>query len=388
MSTEDLRKFPRRPLGMLGAAGAFGAVLGATRPAAAQSIDDVLTKKKLQVGMLVDFPPFGLTDSKGQPDGYDADVAKLMAKYMGVELELVPVTGPNRIPYLLTSKVDILIATFGITPERARQSMFSIPYSSIDIVLLAPKTTKVTSFDDLKTLKVGVARASTQDTAITAKAPPGTHIMRFDDDATAIQAILSRQVDAVGVGTLIAKQLRTMNPSANYEDKLVLRHQPNGITLRRGQYRPARLDQHLHLLHQEQRRAGRDLPQVAGHPAARTAGVLNRGGRAAELRAPRPPRNSPRENPPCPLTAAFACPAGCPACSAPPALSVPCWAPAAPPQRSHRRLLTKKKLQVGLLVDFAPFGRHRQQGPAPTATMSTSPGSWPSTWASSANWCR
>ena len=90
---------------------------------------------------------------------YDVDVAKLMAKYLGVELELVPVTGPNRIPYLLTSKVDVLVAIFGITPERARQVQFSIPYSSIDIVLMAPKDSKIANAADLKALKVGVARA-------------------------------------------------------------------------------------------------------------------------------------------------------------------------------------------------------------------------------------
>jgi polar amino acid transport system substrate-binding protein len=145
------------------------------------------------------------------------------------------VTGPNRIPYLLTSKVDLLVATFGITPERARQVQFAIPYSSIDIVLMAPKGTKISNAADLKPLKVGVARASTQDTAITAAAPKDTRIMRFDDDATTAQALLSNQIEAIGVNTVTARQIQAMNPAAGYETKFVLRHQPNGITLRRGQ---------------------------------------------------------------------------------------------------------------------------------------------------------
>jgi polar amino acid transport system substrate-binding protein len=225
----------RRPLALLGAAGLLAASLGAARPAAAQTIDDLLGKKKLLVGILVDLPPFGVTTSSNQYEGYDVDVARLAAKYLGVELELVPLTGPNRIPYLLTSKVDLLIATFGITPERAKQVQFSIPYSSLDIVLLAPKSAKIASAADLKPLKVGVARASTQDTAITAAAPQGTRIMRFDDDATSAQALLSRQIDAIGVNTITAKQIKDMNPSADYEAKMVLRHQPNGIAIRRGQ---------------------------------------------------------------------------------------------------------------------------------------------------------
>ncbi len=229
----DRLTMSRRPLGLLGAGAALVALGGAT--AQAQSIDDVLTRKKLQVGILVDLPPFGISTGANKYEGYDVDVATLMAKYMGVELELVPVTGPNRIPYLLTNKVDVLVATFGITPERARQVMFAIPYSSIDIGVLAPKSTKLAGAEDLKPLKVGVARASTQDTAITAAAPAGTRIMRFDDDATAAQAILSGQIDAIGVNNITAKQIIDMNPAGNYETKMVLRHQPNGITLRRGQ---------------------------------------------------------------------------------------------------------------------------------------------------------
>jgi polar amino acid transport system substrate-binding protein len=235
MSTDRSLRLSRRPLGLLGAAGAVLATIGAAAPAEAQSIDDLLTKKKLQVGILVDLPPFGLATGTNKYEGYDVDVATLMAKYLGVDLELVAVTGPNRIPYLLTSKVDVLVATFGITPERARQCMFSIPYSSIDIEVLAPKTTKIATVADLKALKVGVARASTQDTAISAIAPAGTQIMRFDDDSTTAQAILSRQIDVIGVNNITAKQIMDMNPAADYEVKMVLRHQPNGITLRRGQ---------------------------------------------------------------------------------------------------------------------------------------------------------
>ena len=234
MSVSSVR-FSRRPLAALGITGMLAAGLGMAKRANAQTIDDVLGKKKLMVGILVDLPPFGVVNASNQYEGCDVDVAKLMAKYLGVELELVPVTGPNRIPYLLTNKVDVLVATFGITPERARQVQFAIPYSSIDIVLMAPKDRKIAGAVDLTPLKVGVARASTQDTAISAVAAQGTRIMRFDDDATTAQALLSGQIDAIGVNTVTAKQIKTMNPTAGYETKFVLRHQPNGITLRRGQ---------------------------------------------------------------------------------------------------------------------------------------------------------
>ena len=158
-----------------------------------------------------------------------------MAKYLGVECELVPVTGPNRIPYLLTGKADVLVATFGITPERARQVQFCIPYSSIDIVLMAPAERKIDAAADWR--RSGWAwRAPARRTPRSA----GSRRRARASCASTMtprtaQALLSNQIDAIGVNTITARQIQGMNPSANYEAKLVLRHQPNGITVRRGQ---------------------------------------------------------------------------------------------------------------------------------------------------------
>ena len=90
----------------------LGAALTAFAPlASAQSVADIKKKGEITIGMLVDFPPYGTTNAQNQPDGYDADVARLLAKDLGVKLNLVPVTGPNRIPFLLTNKVDLLVAS-------------------------------------------------------------------------------------------------------------------------------------------------------------------------------------------------------------------------------------------------------------------------------------
>lgn len=213
----------------------FGALAATTlaMPAQAQSIDDILTRKKVLIGMLVDLPPFGLLNAQGKPEGYDADVAALIGKYMGVEVEIVPVTGPNRIPYLLTNKVDMLVATFGITPERAKQVMFSIPYSAIEIQLIGPQKMSIKSLADTAGKKISVARASTQDTALTAAVPKTANIMRFDDDASSAQAFISGQVDLFGSNNVIGSQLAAANPGLGLEPKIVLRSQYNGITVRR-----------------------------------------------------------------------------------------------------------------------------------------------------------
>ena len=92
----------------LGAAAALAVGLVAG-PVAAQTPDEIQARGTVNIGLLVDFPPFGILDEAGNPDGYDADVARLLAEDMGVELNLVPVTGPNRIPYLVSNQVDILV---------------------------------------------------------------------------------------------------------------------------------------------------------------------------------------------------------------------------------------------------------------------------------------
>lgn len=211
------------------------AMLTAWAPAAlAQTAEEIKKKGTLTVGMLVDFPPYGTVDAQNQPDGYDADVARLLAKDLGVKLNLVPVTGPNRIPFLLTNKVDVLVASLAITPERAKQVQFSAPYSAATIVLYGPKKFAIKTPADLKGVRVAVARASTQDTALTAIAPEGTEIRRFDDDASAMQALLSGQVDAIGCSTTVAAQI-AKRAGDGYENKLVLRQQLMAVAMRQGQ---------------------------------------------------------------------------------------------------------------------------------------------------------
>ena len=207
----------------------------AAAPAFAQTPADLKKKGEINVGLLVDFPPYGTTNAQNQPDGYDADVARLLGKEWGVKVNLVPVTGPNRIPFLLTNKVDLLVASLAVTPERAKQVQFSDGYSAATIVLYGAKKANIKAPADLKGVRVAVARASTQDTALTAIAPEGTEIRRFDDDASAMQALLSGQVDAIGCSTTVAAQIAQRAPANTFEDKFVLRQQVMAIAMRPGQ---------------------------------------------------------------------------------------------------------------------------------------------------------
>lgn len=205
----------------------------AVSSAMAQTTEEIKARGSINIGMLVDFPPFGILDAQGKPDGYDADVAKLLAQDLGVTANIVPVTGPNRIPYLISNQVDILVASLGITEERAKQVDFSQPYAGIEIFVVGDVKLEIDDAADLSGQNVGVARASTQDTAITEIAPDDATIQRFDDDATAVQALISGQVPLIGASNTVIAQIKRVAPE-RFEPKFSLRQQSQGIATRPG----------------------------------------------------------------------------------------------------------------------------------------------------------
>lgn len=209
-------------------AGLLGAV-----SASADALNDITSRKKVLVGIDLGIAPFGMTDEKMQPQGSDVDVARQFAKDMGVELEIVPLTGPNRIPYLMTKKVDMVISVFSITPEREKVISFSKPYGVNQLVLGAPKSVAVNSVPELGGKRVGVVRGNLQDTVLTAVAPKEAKIVRFDDDATVATALASGQVDAIVTPRTSLTTIAKTNPSKGIEVKQVLKSQPYAIGLRK-----------------------------------------------------------------------------------------------------------------------------------------------------------
>jgi len=218
---------------MLATVGA-GLLASAIAPmATAQTIDSIKSAGTVKIGMLVDFPPFGIMNTNNEPDGYDADVAKLLGKELGVKVEIVPVTGPNRIPYLQSNQVDLLVASLGITEERAKSVDFSQPYAGISIGVFGATDAAVAKPEDLSGKTIGVARASTQDTAVTKIAPKDAKIQRFDDDSSAVQALLSGQVELIGVSNVVAGQIDKAAPG-RFDQKIQLSQQVQGIAVRKG----------------------------------------------------------------------------------------------------------------------------------------------------------
>src|SRR2546421_8070005 len=148
---------------------AFGLalVLGATGWVEAQSTLEIAKKRgKLIAGVKTDFPPFGTIDAAGRNVGFDVDVAHRFARALfndENQVELVAVTSGNRIPFLQSSKIDVIIATVTITDERRQVVEFSDPYFMSGSLILVPKASAVKSLDDLGGKTVAVIQGAIQD---------------------------------------------------------------------------------------------------------------------------------------------------------------------------------------------------------------------------------
>ena len=109
-----------RSLGLSGlAAAALGlAWSGAAVAQGADKFQDILSKGVVRIGVPVDAPPFGSVNQQRQPEGFDIELAEMVAKALGAKLEMTQVTGANRIPYLLSDRVDIIMCTGRNQPIR------------------------------------------------------------------------------------------------------------------------------------------------------------------------------------------------------------------------------------------------------------------------------
>ena len=203
------------------------------QPAAAQTVDEITRRGELVVAVDLTNPPWGFLDAQQQPAGFDPAFAALVAERLGVKLRIERVTSPTRIPFLNSGRADVVISTLSVTAERARQVWFTAPYAPNPLLLIAEKSKPWRSYADLNGVRIAVPRGSPQDLTVT-KMAPGANIMRFDDDASVQQALLTGQADMLGGGILVPATLNRMAPGREYEGKIVLNELFMSMAVRKG----------------------------------------------------------------------------------------------------------------------------------------------------------
>ncbi|WP_223508290.1 MULTISPECIES: transporter substrate-binding domain-containing protein [unclassified Pseudomonas] len=141
---------------------ACGLLIGANC-AFADKLDDVISSGELKCGVMLDYPPNGFRDSSNNPAGYDVEYCQDLATALGVKAEIVETSSPDRIPALISNRVDISVASATITLERAKTIAFTQPYSTYSFVVVAKKDSNINTFEDLKGKKVGGVKGSAED---------------------------------------------------------------------------------------------------------------------------------------------------------------------------------------------------------------------------------
>jgi len=122
--------------------------------AQADLLDDIVADGELRCGVMLDAPPVGLRNANNEPIGFDVAVCMDMAEALGVKANVIETPSPDRIPALLSKRVDISISSAGNSLERAKSISFSIPYQIWDqSIAVAADSTDIASFDDLEVVK-------------------------------------------------------------------------------------------------------------------------------------------------------------------------------------------------------------------------------------------
>ena len=169
---------------------------GALADAKARNLDEIKESGKLVIGVFSDKKPFGYVDEYGEYQGYDVYFARRLAEDLGVELELVSVDAPNRVEYLTSAKVDIILANFTVTPERAEVVDFALPYMKVALGVVSPDAALITSIEELRGKKLIVSKGTTAETWFTAN-EPDVELLKFDTYTETFNALLDGRGDAL-----------------------------------------------------------------------------------------------------------------------------------------------------------------------------------------------
>jgi polar amino acid transport system substrate-binding protein len=202
----------------------------------AGTLQDVRTRGKLIAGVKTDYPPLGFLDKEGVNKGFDIDIAKALSKELiGNEeaVQFIPVTSGNRIAFLTSKKIDIIVATLTITEERKKEVDFSIPYFIAGQLILVQGDSKITKYQDLAGKKVATIQGSTGDIAIRELVPTAERV-KFERNFEALQALKDRRVEAFVQDYILLYNLLQKNPGLKMAGLQPFRPARYGLGVRKG----------------------------------------------------------------------------------------------------------------------------------------------------------
>lgn len=150
-----------------------------------RTVDEIKESGSINIGVFSDKSPFGYVDENGEYQGYDVYLGNRIGKDLGVDVNYVSTEAANRIEYLQTGKVDIVLANFTVTEERAEEVDFALPYMNVALGVVSPEDKPITSLDDIgKDDEVIVISGTTAETYLE-KNNPEIKLQKYDAYAAA-----------------------------------------------------------------------------------------------------------------------------------------------------------------------------------------------------------
>ena len=154
-----------------------------------RTLDEIKESKTINIGVFSDKHPFGYVDEEGKYQGYDIYLAERIGKDLGVNINYVSTEAANRIEYLQSGKVDIILANFTVTDERKEAVDFALPYMNVALGVISPKDKVVTDLANWNADDQMIVISGTTAEAFLVKNYPDIKLQKYDSYATAKNAL-------------------------------------------------------------------------------------------------------------------------------------------------------------------------------------------------------
>jgi polar amino acid transport system substrate-binding protein len=184
------------------------------------SLEDVKAKGKFVVGLDATFAPMGFKDEKGEIQGFDIDLAKEVAKKMGVEVEFKPIDWDAKELELSSKKIDVIWNGFSISPARQKEVLFTNPYLSTKQAIVVKKDSAVKTKADLAGKKIALQDGSTSEEALKADAATyesigDANISRFKENTQVLMEVDTGRVQAAVIDEVFVRYYLTKENMLN-----------------------------------------------------------------------------------------------------------------------------------------------------------------------------
>ena len=161
----------------------------ASADSAFRTLDEIQSSGTIRIGVFSDKNPFGYVDEYGEYQGYDVFFARRIGEDLGVTVEFVSTEAANRVEYLETGKVDIILANFTVTPERAEKVDFALPYMNVALGVVSPDSRVISDLSELTAEDQVIVISGTTAEDYLIKNNPEITLQKYDTYANAKNAL-------------------------------------------------------------------------------------------------------------------------------------------------------------------------------------------------------